>query len=175
MAEDENLRLREARAVDDRGVVQRIGDDEIVFAQHRRDRARVGRKSGLEDDAGFYILEARNLLFEFHVNLHGPGDGAHRSGADAEFARALKRRLAQLGMRSQSQIIVRGEVNDFFAVKGADGCLLVLQHAQLEVRALSLEFVELVGQIGERVNAGCCGHGYLNFFATNFVSADSRG
>ena len=45
VAEHQNLCPRQARAVDDRGVVQRIGDDEIVFAQHCRNRARIGRKA----------------------------------------------------------------------------------------------------------------------------------
>ena len=76
VAEDENLRLREARAVDDRGVIQRVGDDEVVFAEHGRDGAGVGGESGLEDDAGFDVLEVGDLFFEFHVNLHGAGDGA---------------------------------------------------------------------------------------------------
>ena len=159
VAEDQNLRLREARAVDDRGVVQRIGDDEIVLAQHGRHRPRIGREAGLEDHAGFHVLEARDLLLEFHVDLHRAGDGAHRARSHAEFARRLQRRLAQLGMRGQPQIIVRGQVDDFLAVERADRRLLVVEHAQLEVRALGLEFVELVGEIGERVGAGCGGHG----------------
>ncbi len=62
-------------------------------------------------------------------------------------------------MRGQSQIIVRREIDDLLAVEGADRRLLVVEHAQLEVRALGLEFVELVGEIGERVGAGCGGHG----------------
>ena len=168
VAEDENLRLREARAVDDRGVVQRVGDDEVVFAQHRRNRSRIGREAGLEDHAGLDVLEARDLLFQLHVDLHGAGDGAHRARSHAVFARGFERGLAQLGMRGQSEIIVRGEVDDFLAVEGADGRLLVVEHAQLEVRALGLEFVELVGEIGERIGAGCGGHGDpLNFFATD--------
>ncbi len=77
VAEDENLRLREPRTVDDRSVIQRVGDDEVVFAQNRRNRARVGREARLEDDAGLDVLEARDLLLQLHVNLHGAGDGAH--------------------------------------------------------------------------------------------------
>ena len=120
VAEDQNLRLRQARAVDDRGVVERVGDDEIVFAQHRRDRACIRREAGLEDHAGFDVLEARDLFFQLHVDLHGAGDGAHRARSDAVFARGFERRLAQLGMRGQAQIIVRREVDDLLAVEGAD-------------------------------------------------------
>src|SRR2546425_6867049 len=57
-------------------------------------------------------------------------------------------------MRGQAQIIVRGEVDDLFAVEGADGCLFVFEHAQAEVRALGLEIVQLAGEIRKRIGAG---------------------
>ena len=165
--EDQNLRLRKPRAVDDRGMVQRVGNDEIFFAQHRRDRSRIGRKAGLEDHAGFHILEARDLFFQLHVDLHGAGDGAHRARSDSVLARRFKRRFAQLGMRGQSEIIVRGEIDDFLAVERADRRLLVVEHAQLEVRAFGLEFVELVGEIRKRIGAGCgVIRSLRNFFGT---------
>src|SRR5271165_6546188 len=74
-------------------------------------------------------------------------------------------------MRGQAQIIIRRQVDDFLAVKRADGRLLVIEHAQLEVRALGLEVVELVGEIRERVGAGCGGH----VLPRNFFATDSRG
>ena len=91
------------------------------------------------------------------MDLHGPGDGADRARADPKLARGFERRLAQLGMRGQPQIIVRRQVDDLLSVKRTDWRLLVFQHAQLEVRALGLEFVELVGEIRERIDAGCSG------------------
>ena len=66
------------------------------------------------------------------------------------------------GVSGQAEIIVGGEVDDLLAVESADGGLLVVEHAQLEVRAFGLEFVELVGEVGERVGAGCGGHNYLS-------------
>ena len=139
-------------------MVELVGDDEIFFAQYRRDRARIGRKSGLEDHAGFDVFEARDFFFQLHVDFHGAGDGAHRARADAILAGGFERGLAQLGMRGQAEVIVRGEVDDFLAVEGADRGLLVIEHAQAEVRALGFEVVELVGEIGKRIGAGggCC-------------------
>ena len=149
-------------------MVQLVGDDEVFFAEDGGDRAGVGGESGLEDDAGFDVLEARDLFFELHVDLHGAGDGAHRARSDAVFTRGFERGFAQLGMRGQAEIIVGGEVDDLLAVEGADRGLLVVEHAQLEVRAFGLEFVELVGEIGERVGAGCGGHEKpRNLFATD--------
>ena len=45
VAKDQNLCPRQPRPIDDRGVIQRIGDDEILFAQHRRHRARIRREA----------------------------------------------------------------------------------------------------------------------------------
>ena len=101
------------------------------------------------------------------MDLHRPGNSAHRARSDAVFARGFQRRLTQLWVRGQPQIIVRRQIDDFLAVKRADRRLLVLQHAQLEVRAFGFEFVELVGEIGERVRAGCSSH-------ENLVAADER-
>ena len=77
--EDENLGARQTGAVDDGGVVELVGDDEVVLAQHGGDRARIGGESGLKDHAGFDVLEAGDLFLQLHVDLHGAGDGAHRA------------------------------------------------------------------------------------------------
>ena len=77
VTEDEDLCFGEARAVDNRGMIQRVGDDEIIFAQHSGNGAGIGGEAGLEYYAGFDILEPGDLLLEIHVNLHRAGDGAH--------------------------------------------------------------------------------------------------
>src|SRR5690606_20579280 len=40
------LRLAQAHAVDDRGVVERVGDDRVPFAQQRLEQAAVGVEAG---------------------------------------------------------------------------------------------------------------------------------
>src|SRR2546429_5187866 len=146
-------------AIDDRGVIEFIRDDEIVFPQERRNRARIRRESRLENHAGLDVFEARDLLFQVHVDFHRARDGAHRTRSDAILTRSLKRRLTQLGMSREPKIIVRGEADDSLAIESAEWRLLVIQHTQLEVRALGLEFVELIGQERERVDARGSGHG----------------
>src|SRR5580698_9171412 len=79
MPENLDLRPRETRAVDDARMVQLIGDDEILFAENRGNRSRIGGEAALEDDASFDIFEACNLLFQVHVDLHLSGDGTHSS------------------------------------------------------------------------------------------------
>ena len=76
VAEDFDLGAGEARAVDDAGVVELVGEDEVFFAEDGGDGAGVGGESGLEDDAGLDVLEGGDLFFELHVDAHGSGDGA---------------------------------------------------------------------------------------------------
>ena len=73
------------------------------------------------------------------------------------FSRGFERGFAQLGMSGEAEVIVGGQVDDPLAVEGADRGLLVVEHAQLEVGALLLELVELVGKEAERIGARGCG------------------
>ena len=156
VAEDLDFGPREPRAVDDGGVVQLVGEDEVVLAQDGADGARIGRESALEDHAGFHVLEARNLLLQLHVDLHGAGDGSHRARAHAQLPRGLERRLNQLGVVGQPQVVVAGQVDHLLAVVVADGGLLVVEDAQVEVSALGFEFVQGCGQVG-KLRAGSGG------------------
>ena len=104
------------------------------------------------------FLKRAIFLFQLHVNTHGAGDGAHGARAHAILLRRLQSGFAQLGVRCQPEVVVGSEVDDLLAVEGAHRRLLVLKHAQLEVRAFLLQVVELVGEEGERVGAsgdGC--------------------
>ena len=61
---------------------------------------------------------------------------------DAEGARGGQRRLDELGVVGEAEIVVAGQVDDFAAVVVADGGLLVVEHAEPEVGAFGAEFVE---------------------------------
>src|ERR1700730_5883452 len=135
-------------------MVQLVGDNKVLFAERRRHRARVGRESGLKDYASLDVLEVCDFFLQLQVNFHGAGDGSHRTRSDAVLTRSLERRLAQLGMGGQAQIIIRGEVNDSHTVEAADRSLLVVDHPQAKVRASGLEIVELIGEIRKRISAG---------------------
>ena len=78
-----------------------------------------------------------------------PADGAHRARTHAIFLGRRNGRFAQLGMRRQPQVIVRRQVDDVLAVNRTLRRLLILKHTQIEVRAFLLEFVHLVGKVGE--------------------------
>ena len=57
-------------------------------------------------------------------------------------------------MGCQAKVIIRSKVDDLLAVESAYRRLLIVEHAQLEVGAFLLEFVQLIGEVGERVGAG---------------------
>ena len=137
-------------------MVQLVRDDEVFFAQNRRDRPGIRRESRLENHTGFDVLEACNLLLKLHVNLHRACDGADCTRAHSVLARGLESSFAQFGMRGQAQIIVGGKIDDLLAVERADRRLFVVEHAQLEVRALSFEVVQLVAQVRQRISTRGC-------------------
>ena len=48
---------RKPAAVDDRGVIELVGDDQVFLAENRGDGAGIGGESGLEDDAASVLLK----------------------------------------------------------------------------------------------------------------------
>ena len=79
VAEDFDLGAGESCAVDDAGVVQLVGEDEVFLAEDAGDSSGVGGEAGLEDDAGFDAFEGGDLFLQVHVDAHGSGDGADGS------------------------------------------------------------------------------------------------
>jgi hypothetical protein len=159
VAEHFNFGAGEAGAVDDAGVVELVGEDEVFFAEDAGDSACVGGKAGLEDDAGFHSFEGGDLFFELHVDVHGAGDGADGAGAYAVFFCGGDGGFFEPGVVAEAEVVVRGEVDDALSVVGADGGLLVVQFAELEEGSALAEVVELGSEMGELGTfCGCGGH-----------------
>ena len=159
VAEDKNLRPRKTAAINDRSVIELIRDDEVVLAQKRRNRSRVRREARLKHHASLDVFKARDFLLQLHVYFHGARDRAHRARPDAILARRFQRRFPQFGMSGEAQVIVRGKIDNPLAIESAHRRLLVIQHAQREVRALSPKFVQLVSQKRKRIGASGSRHG----------------
>ena len=159
MAKHLDLGPRQPRAIDNAGVVQLVGKDEIFLAQNRAHRARIGRKAALKNDARLDILEARNLLLQIHVNAHRAGNRPHRTRPHAKRACRRDRRLNQLGMVGQAQIVVAGQVDHLAPVVVAHRRLLIVENAQFEVRSLRAQIVERGGQMGKLGASGSLSHG----------------
>lgn len=147
VAEDFDFCSGEARAVDDGGMVELVGDDEVFLAEDGGDGSGVGGEAALEDDAGFDIFEAGDFFFQFDVDFHGSGDGADGAGADTVVADGLDGGFSESGVVAEAEVVVGGEVDDLFAVVGADGGLDVIEDAEAEVGAFLAELVELIGEV----------------------------
>ena len=156
VAEDFYFCAREAGAVDDAGVVELVGDDEVFFAEDAGDGAGVSGESGLKDDAGFDSFEGGDLFFELHVDAHGAGDSADGAGAYAEFSGGGDGSFFEFGVVAETEVVVGGQINDSLAVVGADGGLLVVEFAQAEVSSALAKIVELGGEVSELGTSGCC-------------------
>src|ERR1700722_2162463 len=149
VAEDLDLRAGEPCAVDDAGVVELVGEDEVVFAKDGADSAGVGCEARLKDDAGLDAFEGCDLFFELDVDAHGAGDSADGAGAYAILFRCCNRSLAQLRMIAEAEVVIGGEADDALAIVGADRVLFVVEHTQLEEGSALTKVVELSGKMSE--------------------------
>ena len=113
-------RLREAHPVDDRGVIELVGHDQVLLAGDRRDDSGIGREPGLEGQGRCRALEGGEVAFELLVQTHRPGDRADRARARPEVAHGLKRCLAQARMMGQTEIVVGRQADQATVVDGYD-------------------------------------------------------
>ena len=91
MREDRARRLGHAHAVDDRGVIELITDDQVVLAGDCRDRAAVGGQARLKRQHRLDVLEVGEPALELLEQARVAGDRAHGARADAEVADGLVR------------------------------------------------------------------------------------
>ncbi len=110
MAEDFDLCFGETGAVDDAGVVELVGEDEVFFAEDAGDGAGVCGEAGLEDDASFDTFKGGDLFFELHVDAHGAGDSADGSGAYAESFCRGDGGFFEFGVVAETEVVVGCEV-----------------------------------------------------------------
>ena len=103
-------RLREAHAVDDRGVVEAVGNDGVVLVHKRLEQAAVGVETGGEDDGVVLAEMPGDRRFKLAVQGLCAADEADRSHAEAEFVHRPFRGGDDLGVIGEAKIIVGAEV-----------------------------------------------------------------
>ncbi len=72
-------RPREPHAVDDRGVVEGVRDEQVRLAGNDGQDAGVGREARLEDEGSLDALEGGQVVLELFVEGHRAGDRPHGS------------------------------------------------------------------------------------------------
>jgi len=107
VAKAHDLRARQAAAIDDAGVVQLVGKDHVAFAHQRGNGRQVRGEAALESDRGLGAFELGQPSFQLQVQVHRPGDGAHRGRPDAIAVHRLFGGFDQPGMVRQAEVVVR--------------------------------------------------------------------
>ena len=149
--EDLDRRATQAAAVDDAGVIECVRDDDIVLAEERRDRARVGREAALEDKGGLGLLERGEPRLELDAQRERPGDRADRARADAESSSGLDDPRDEQRVVRQAEVVVRGEVDDRSVVDVRSRPLSAIEHARRPEEAVASKGVQLTCEKIERI------------------------
>lgn len=107
VGKDLDLGARKPAAVNQGGVVELIGYDNVVLGEDSLDRSGVGNKACLKHDSSLNTLEARDLLFEHHVEGHVAPNGADTARAYAILLDGLHGLLLELGVGGKAEVVVR--------------------------------------------------------------------
>ncbi len=142
----ESLRLTEPDAVDDAGVIERVGDDRVFFTQQRLEQTAVGVEAAGVEDGVFHPEKAADLLFELFVDGLGAADEADGGHAVAVTVQRAMRGFPHGHVVGQTQVVVGAEVEDF-AIAGSYGPTLgACEHTLGLVQALRAQRLQLGAQ-----------------------------
>ena len=104
-------RLAQPDAVDDRGVVQRVGDDGVLSVEQRLEDAAVGVEARGEQDCVVLAEMRGDGLLEFAMQGLRAADEAHRRHAEAEVVKRALGRRNDFRMIGETEIIVGAEID----------------------------------------------------------------
>jgi hypothetical protein len=136
-------RLAQPDAVDDGRVVERVGDDRVLLAEHGLEQAAVRIPARGVEDGVLGAEKTRERCFELLVHGLRTADEAHGRHAIAEPVDGAVRRFSDGGVAGQAQIVVSAEV-DHLGVVGADlARLRACDHPLGLEQALFAEFRQL--------------------------------
>ena len=106
------LCLAEPNPVDDRGVVQRVGDDGVLGRKQRLEHAAVGIEAGGEEDRVILAEPFGDPLLEAAMQSLRAADEADRGHAEPELVECLARCGDDIGMVGEAEIVVGAEVQE---------------------------------------------------------------
>ena len=115
MGEGATLGSRKLGPGDDAVMAQRIVEDHVAGFQQGADRGDVGGVAAHHHDAGFGLVMVGQRLFEADMAWALAGDDPARGGRGAELVDGPARRLADVGMSVEPEIIVGREIDEALA------------------------------------------------------------
>ena len=104
--------LAEPDAVDDRGVVEGVGNDCVFLAEQRLEQPAIGVEAGGEQDGVVLLQIAGDRFLEAAVERLRPADEAHRGHAEAELVHRPARRGNDLRVIGEAEIVVGAQVDE---------------------------------------------------------------
>ena len=111
MANRYRLALHSRDAVDDRGVVERVGDDGIVGAEQGIEHGTVGIEAGGERDGVVVAQPVGQLLFELSMQIKGAADESNRGHAKAVLIHSRPGGGNDVRVIGQAQVVVGAQVH----------------------------------------------------------------
>src|SRR6185369_11094538 len=99
-----------ANAVDDRRVVERVGDDGVLLAEERLEEAAVRVEARRVEDRVLHAEELRDRVLELLVDVLRAADEADAREAEAALVDLALRGGDHLGVRGEAEVVVRAEV-----------------------------------------------------------------
>ena len=120
----QSLCLAKTNSVDDRSVVQFIGNDCVVRTEKRLKQAAVGIEAGGIQNCIFRSDEPGNAAFQFLMNPLRAANEANRGKPKAPFIIGLLCCFDQRRVCRQAEIVVGAKVDDTFGFCGVDARVL---------------------------------------------------
>ena len=105
----------QTHAVDDRGVVECIGDDRILFGEQRFEQTSVGIKARSIEDGIFRAEEVGDDALELLVGILRTADETYRRHAVAASVHAVFGGLDQFGVVGKTEVVVGTEVDNLLS------------------------------------------------------------
>ena len=105
-------RLAQPDAVDQRGVVQLVGDDRVPLVEEHLEHAAVGVEAGREQDRVLRAEELAEVPLQLGVQGLGPADEPHRRHPEAPLVQRVLGRGEHRRVVGEAQVVVGAEVQD---------------------------------------------------------------
>ena len=132
---DERLRSRQPAPVDDAGVVEGVGEDDVALLRERADHAHVGEVARAEQQAALAALELGQPLLQPAVQRHVPRYEPRGARADPVAHRRVRGCLPHLRVVGEAEVVVRAQQQHALAVEQHARPLRAGHHAHAAVEA----------------------------------------
>ena len=136
--------LAQTHAVDDRGVVQRVGDDGVLVGEQRLEDTAVRIEAGGVEDRVLGAEVVGDGLFELLVDVLAAADETDRRHAEAALVHRVLGGLDEARVVGETQVVVGAEVQYLAACHLDLGALRRFDDALVLVESCGLDFGQLV-------------------------------